>query len=109
MVADAMGLYGLTDGSEASRVRWTRRISTVWPFVALVLYVFVRAPTAMIVACGIAQSIMLPLLGAAALYFRYRRSDPNLRPGRLWDAMLWIACAAFFVVGIWSVFTVFAK
>ncbi len=109
MVADALGLYGLTDGSEAGRVKWTRRISAVWPFVALLLYAFVRAPSAMIVACGIAQSIMLPLLGAAALYFRYRRSDPNLRSGRLWDAMLWIAFAAFLVVGAWSVFTIFVK
>jgi Mn2+/Fe2+ NRAMP family transporter len=109
MVADALGLYGLTDASEAGRARWTRRISAVWPFAALVLYAFVRAPATMIVACGIAQSIMLPLLGAAALYFRYRRSDPNLRPGRLWDLMLWVAFAAFLVVGVWSVFTVFFK
>jgi Mn2+/Fe2+ NRAMP family transporter len=109
MVADALGLYGLTDASEAGRVKWTRRISAIWPFVALLLYVFVRAPSTMIVACGIAQSIMLPLLGAAALYFRYRHSDPNLRPGRLWDAMLWIAFAAFLIVGAWSVFTVFVK
>jgi Mn2+/Fe2+ NRAMP family transporter len=109
MVADALGLYRFTDGSEAGRAVWTRRISAVWPFAALVLYVFVRAPATMIVACGLAQSIMLPLLGAAALYFRYRRSDPALRPGRLWDLMLWIAFAAFLVVGGWSVFTVFAR
>ncbi len=109
MVADASGLYGLTDGSEAGRAKWTRRISAVWPFMALLLYVFVRAPATMIVACGIAQSIMLPLLGAAALYFRYRRSDFNLRPGRLWDLMLWIAFAAFLVVGVWSVFTVLER
>ena len=109
MVADALGLYGLTDGSEAGRVKWTRRISAVWPFVALLLYAFVQAPSKMIVACGIAQSIMLPLLGAAALYFRYWRSDPDLRPGRLWDAMLWIAFAAFVIVGTWSVFTVFVR
>lgn len=109
MVADAMGLYRLTDGSEVARVTWTRRISTVWPFMALILYMFVQAPTAMIVACGIAQSVMLPLLGGAALYFRYRRTDPNLRPGRLWDAMLWTAFAAFLVVGVWAVYIVFAR
>jgi Mn2+/Fe2+ NRAMP family transporter len=107
MVADGMGLYGFTDGSEAARATWTRRVSAVWPFIALVLYIFVRAPALMIVTCGIAQSIMLPLLGGAALYFRYRRSDPNLRSGRLWDAMLWIAFAAFAVVGVWSVYAVF--
>jgi Mn2+/Fe2+ NRAMP family transporter len=109
MVADALGLYHLTDGSEAGRAVWTRRISAVWPFAALILYLFVRAPATMIVVCGLAQSVMLPLLGAAALYFRYRRSDPALRPGRLWDAMLWVAFAAFLVVGGWSVFTVLAK
>lgn len=107
MVADGLGQYGLTDGSEAARVRWTRSISAIWPFIALVLYLFVRAPATMIIACGICQSIMLPLLGGTALYFRYRRSDPNLRPGRLWDAMLWIAFAAFLVVGVWSILAVF--
>lgn len=107
MIADGLGLYGLTDGSEAARALWTRRVSAVWPFIALVLYVFVRAPAMMIVACGIAQSIMLPLLGGASLYFRYRQSDPNLHPSRLSDVMLWIAFAAFLVVGAWSVFTVF--
>jgi len=109
MVADAMGLYGLTDGSETARVVWTRRISTIWPFMALVLYAFVRAPAAMIVACGIAQSVMLPLLGAAALYFRYRRSDPALRPGRLWGVLLWIAFGAFVIVGVWSVLMAFSR
>ena len=108
MVADALGLYGLTDRSEAGRAKWTRRISSVWPFMALVLYLFVRAPAAMVVACGIAQSVMLPLLGAAALYFRYRRSDPNLAPGRLWGLTLWIAFAAFLIVGVWSLVTVLA-
>jgi hypothetical protein len=61
----------------------------------------------MIVACGIAQSVMLPLLGAAALYFRYRRSDPDLRPGRLWAILLWVSFAAFLVIGGWSIFAVF--
>lgn len=107
MVADGLGQYGLTDGSEAARATWTRRISVVWPAIALLLYVFVRAPAAMIIACGICQSIMLPLLGGTALFFRYRRSDPALRPGPLWDALLWTAFAAFLVVGTWSVLAVF--
>ena len=107
MVADGLGLYGAVDNSETGRALWTRRISAVWPLVAFVLYAGVRAPARMIVTCGLTQAIMLPLLGAAALYFRYRRSDPALRPGRLWDAMLWIAFIAFVIVGGWSVLAVF--
>jgi Mn2+/Fe2+ NRAMP family transporter len=77
--------------------------------VALVLYVCVQAPTTMILACGIAQSIMLPLLGAAALYFRYKRSDVRLQPGRAWDVMLWLSFAGFLIVGTWSLLSTFVK
>jgi len=109
MVADALGLLGLTDSSEAMRTEWTRIISAIWPFVAFGLYVCVQAPVAMVLACGIAQSIMLPLLGAAALYFRYKRSDVRLQPGRLWDVMLWLSFAGFLLVGSWSLLSTLVK
>ncbi len=108
MVADGLGLFGLTDGSEAARERWTRRLSAAWPLGALVLYVFVRAPVAMILASGLAQALMLPLLGGAALYFRYRRSIAALRPGRLWDALLWLSFAGFLLVAGWALYNAFA-
>jgi hypothetical protein len=107
IVADAMGLFGMTDGSEKARLRWTRIVSVVWPLLALLLYIGVRAPAKMVLASGTAQAVMLPMLGAAALYFRYRRSDENLRPGRLWDAMLWISLAGFAVIGVWSLISIF--
>ena len=109
MVADALGLFGITDGSEQARLKWTRIVSTAWPLVALLLYIGVRAPTKMVLASGIGQAIMLPMLGGAALYFRYCRSDENLRPGRLWDAMLWISLAGFVVIGCWSLVSLFWK
>ena len=109
MVADAMGLYGLTDGSEAARARWTRNICTVWPLLAAVMYVLVRRPTAMVLACGTAQAIMLPMLGAAALFFRYRRCDESLRPGRVWDMMLWLSFLGFLIIGGWSIFSIFFR
>ncbi|MEA3226598.1 MAG: transmembrane Mn(2+) transporter [Planctomycetota bacterium] len=107
MVADGLGLFGVIDGSERMRLRWTRIVSAVWPILALLLYIGVRAPAKMVLASGMAQAIMLPMLGAAALYFRYRRSDENLRPGRLWDAMLWISLAGFVVIGVWSLVSLF--
>jgi len=109
MVADALGLFGITDGSEQARSKWTRIICVIWPLVALVLYIGVRAPTKMILASGTAQAIMLPMLGAAALYFRYRRSDENLRPSLLWDAMLWLSLAGFTVIGGWSLVNIFYR
>jgi len=109
MLADALGLFGLTDGSEEARRKWVRILSPIWPLVAVVLFIFVRRPAAMVIACGIAQSIMLPMLGAAALYFRYRRCDENLRPSLVWDGLLWLSFVGFLIVGSWSLFSVFIK
>jgi Mn2+/Fe2+ NRAMP family transporter len=109
MVADALGLFGITNGSERARSRWTRIICAIWPMVALLLYIGVRAPAKMILASGTAQAIMLPMLGAAALYFRYRRSDEHVRPGRLWDAMLWLSLAGFAVIGGWALVSMFCR
>jgi Mn2+/Fe2+ NRAMP family transporter len=105
MVADGLGLMGAVGRDDASRLRWTRIISAAWPLVAVALLWLVKQPVAMVLASGVAQALMLPILGFAALYFRYRRSDANLRPGRLWDAMLWLSVAGFFVVGIWTILT----
>jgi hypothetical protein len=46
---------------------------------------------------------MLPMLAAAALFFRYRRCLPALRPGRVWDVMLWVSAAAMLITGTWTV------
>lgn len=102
MVADGLGLFGLHPGTEESRARWTRYISALWPLVAVVVLLFVRAPVAMVLASGVAQAVMLPMLGFAVLYFRYRRTDRRLAPGRVWDLFLWISCAGFAVVGTWA-------
>jgi manganese transport protein len=103
ILADALQLFGLTDGSVETRARWIRIFSTTWPLVALVIFLFVRAPVAMVLASGLAQAFMLPMLGVAALYFRYRRADARLLPGRLWDLMLWLSVLGFFLVAGWTI------
>lgn len=105
MTADGLGLFGLVGRDEASRLRWTRILSGAFPLIALVIYLFVQAPVAMILAAGISQAIMLPMLGGAALYFRYQRTDKRLQPGRAWDIMLWLSCVGFLIVGVWSALT----
>jgi Mn2+/Fe2+ NRAMP family transporter len=107
MVADGLGLFGVVDRSEAGRARWTRNVSVLWPLIAFAALLLVRAPVAMVLASGLAQAIMLPLLGVAVLHFRFRRSDRRLRPGRLWDALLLLSCLGFFVVGAWAIVSTF--
>ncbi len=91
--------------SEASRLKWTRVISMIWPLMALATYVVVKAPVAMVLASGVAQAVMLPMLGVAVLYFRYKRSDPELLTGRAWDVFLWISSIGLFIAGCWSLYS----
>jgi Mn2+/Fe2+ NRAMP family transporter len=104
LLADGTGLFGMHSGTEESRMRWTRVISLVWPLVALALLVLIRAPVGMVLASGLAQALMLPMLAVAVLYFRHRRIDPDLQPGRLWDVLLWLSSAGFFVAGGWAAY-----
>jgi Mn2+/Fe2+ NRAMP family transporter len=109
MVADGLGLFRVVDGSEAGRARWTRILSVIWPLLAFAVLLLVRAPVAMVLASGLAQALMLPLLGVAVLVFRFRRADPRLRPGRLWDACLLLSCLGFVVVAAWAVYGVLTR
>jgi hypothetical protein len=47
----------------------------------------------MVVAGGIAQAVMLPLVGAGALWLRHRRLPPELAPGAPVTVALWVAAA----------------
>ena len=78
-------------------------MAIVWPLVALVLALAIRAPVAMVLASGMAQAIMLAALGVSVLFFRYRDADPRLVPSRWWDVLLWISSLGFLIVGVWTV------
>ena len=54
------------------------------------------------------QAVMLPMLGFAALFFRYRRCDPRMVPGAGWDLSLWISVVAMFVAGVWALVSQFS-
>ena len=103
MVTDGLILAGRLPSDDASRALWSRRLSVAWPLVALVLALIIREPVGMVLASGIAQSIMLAALGVAVLFFRHREFDPRLAPSRAWDLLLWLSSAGFIVVGLWTV------
>ena len=82
-----------------SRRRWIQTIRATFPLVCLTVYLFVQAPKQLVLAGGVMQALMLPMLAVAALYFRYRQSDERLRPSRLWDILLWLSGFAMLIAG----------
>ncbi len=104
--ADFTGVAGLTDPRPDSRQRQTlvRALSFALPVVCVVIFLVVRSPLLLIMISGICQSLLLPVLGLSALYFRWKETDIRLHPGRLWDAALVLSCVAMFIVGGWGVY-----
>jgi Mn2+/Fe2+ NRAMP family transporter len=98
--SDALRVLGVTSPSERTRQRLVRIFSGLFPFLALLFYVAIPAPRKLVLASGMMQALMLPMLAASALYFRYRRCDARLVPSGLWDSMLWLSSAGMLLAGV---------
>jgi Mn2+/Fe2+ NRAMP family transporter len=102
VAADAVGVFGVGRRDEAARRWWIKAFCVFFPVFALVTCIFIRKPGELVLFSGVMQAIMLPMLAGATLYFRYRRCDRRITPGRLWDIMLWLSAAGMLVAGAWA-------
>jgi hypothetical protein len=105
IISDALILLRILENTPQSRARWQQLISATLPLLALLLFITIGAPVDMILWSGLGQATVLPMLGAAALYFRYYRLDTRLRPPMIADILLWLSFAGLLVIGIWSVYS----
>lgn len=105
MIADFAGVIRLSspDADSRQRRRLVRLLSTALPLLCVIAYLlFQSTPVLLIITAGLTQAIMLPVLGLSSMFFRYRVTDPRLRPGLLWDAALSISCLALLIAGTWG-------
>ena len=58
----------------------------------------------MVMAGGLSLMLLLALVVYAAWFFRYRRLGKDLKPGPIYDILLWISIFAIAAVGLISVF-----
>ena len=107
--ADALRVFGVTSGDETAYRWWVRLFCICLPLLFLVSYAFFKAPELLVSAGGFMGALILPMLGVAALYFRYRCCDVRLMPGRAWDIGLWVSCAGLFVAGAYALYALYDK
>ena len=88
-VVRMLGVYQRADGQ--SRRRWRSRFVVVLSVVPAVLYWAIESPVQMVVAGGIAQALLLPLIGCAAIYLRHARLPADLRPSTATTVLLWFS------------------
>jgi Mn2+/Fe2+ NRAMP family transporter len=92
LFADVLRIAGWYQRNDAaSRLRWRNRFVVALSVVPVALYWFLRSPVQMVVAGGVAQALMLPLIGGAVIYLRHRHLPAEIRPSLGTTVMLWIS------------------
>lgn len=103
MFTDAFAQLGFLDyADEAVRRRWFRVLAWLLPAIWTTLFLYVQSPLFMVTAGGVALAALLLVVVFAAQHFRYNRLAPELRPSKLYDALLWLSIAAIVGVGVKS-------
>lgn len=103
LLADALTLFGAVKyKTPEDRVRMVRNCCVILPCAFVSVYLLWGEPVSLVFVGALAQGLMLPFLAGAALYFRYRRTDERLRPGRVWTVLLWFAGFSMGAVGLYK-------
>ena len=92
LFADAMHVAGLYRRDDTrSRRRWRIRFLIALSVIPPVFYWFLESPVQMVLAGGLAQAAMLPLIGLAATYLRHQHLPAAIRPAPATTFALWVA------------------
>jgi Mn2+/Fe2+ NRAMP family transporter len=90
LYADMFRLMGFFDHTDyAARVRYRRGFVFFLTIFPVCLLMLVQSPVKMVVAGGVAQALMLPIIGIGTLYLRHRHLPAEVRPASWVTATLW--------------------
>ena len=103
--ADALVVMGFLKREPVIISRTVRYLSFLFPLLCCAIYIIFPQPVFLILLSALTQAIMLPMLGAAALYFRYWKCIPELRPSKLWDVFLIGSFGVLLVIGTYNLVT----
>ena len=90
--ADLIGMLGVYD-----RRNYRLRLRAIRAFVVILLvvpclyFMWIKEPVLMVKIGGIAQAIMLPVIGGFAVYLRYKRMPTSILPKTWITLMLWVS------------------
>ncbi len=105
-LADFLRVQGFIQIRDArDRLWWVRLLCLAFPALYLALFIWWPKPAELVTVGGFAQALTLPMIAIAAIYLRYRRTDPRLTPSRVWDVFLWLSLGVFLIAaayGLWE-------
>lgn len=103
LFADAAAIFGLTRyRDEAARRRVVRGACVALPVASALVYFLFPQPVILVLIGALGQALMLPFLGAAALYFHHFRLVGILQSSAAWTFFLWLAALAMMLAGAYQ-------
>ncbi|MEZ5070883.1 MAG: hypothetical protein R2751_07910 [Bacteroidales bacterium] len=106
--SDLFGVVGWINFRDVkSRIRTIRILAVVFPVLWTIAFLVIRLPVLMVTIGGIATFLMLLIVVAAGLWFRFRSPRQDLAPGRPYRVFLVLSCAAIVAVAVYGVVKLF--
>jgi hypothetical protein len=106
--SDLFGVLGWIDFSDLkARIRTIRILAVVFPVLWTIAFLLVKLPVLMVTIGGIATFIMLFIIVAAGLWFRFRKDSQRIPVGTFYKIALGISCTAIALVGVYGVLKIF--
>lgn len=100
LFANAIEVFGLARyPDEAARLRAVRTACVALPIASGTAYFMFQQPVILVLIGAIGQALMLPFLGAAAVYFHHRRLAGVIHSGAPWTLFLWLSALAMMLAG----------
>ena len=100
LFADAAAIFGLAHyPDEAARLRMVRAASVGLPIACGTGVLLFPQPVILVLIGAMGQALMLPFLGAAALYFHHRRLAGVIHSSAAWTLFLWLSALAMMLAG----------
>ena len=101
---DFIKVSGLAVFSEKQSASMIKFFGICLPIICVSCYIFFPKPVILVLVSGTMQAIMLPMIGFAVLYFRYKKCDSRLLPSKIWDACLWLSFGGFTIICVYQVY-----
>jgi|KBSSwiStaDraftv2_1062776.scaffolds.fasta_scaffold09870_5 manganese transport protein len=99
LFADMFRLMGFfAAGDYRQRLRFRRAWVVILTVVPVVLYWLFESPVKMVIAGGLAQAMMLPVIGLSTIYLRHKYLPETIAPLRIVTIALWFATALIVVL-----------
>ena len=99
VAADAVDVFRAQPHEDIAFAARVRSFCWAFPLVSFGVYLVSKDPVKLVLLSGVMQAIMLPMLAVAAVFFRYRRCEKPLAPGKIWDIGLWCSLFAMLASG----------